>query len=68
MPRYAGKATPPPASSGRRPEAGPAVGAVLFQAGMLWWARAATGILCAVFAFALMPAVARREQAMASPA
>ncbi|MBE3014422.1 MFS transporter [Microbispora sp. NEAU-D428] len=48
--------------------AGPAVGAVLFQSGMLWWACAATGILCAVFAFALMPAVARRVQAVASPA
>ena len=40
--------------------AGPAVGAVLFQAGMLWWACAATGVLCAVFAVTLMPAVARR--------
>ncbi|MEU6426742.1 hypothetical protein ABZ860_12665 [Microbispora sp. NPDC046973] len=47
--------------------AGPAVGAVLFQAGVLWWACAATGVLCAVFAFALMPAVARREQATARP-
>ncbi|MFD1540895.1 MFS transporter [Nonomuraea guangzhouensis] len=41
--------------------AGPAVGAVLFQAHMLWWACAATGILCALFAFTLMPAVARRS-------
>ncbi|NUP03014.1 MAG: MFS transporter [Nonomuraea sp.] len=47
--------------------AGPAVGAVLFQAGMLWWACAATGVLCAVFAVTLMPALARREQAAARP-
>ncbi|GIH61429.1 hypothetical protein Msi02_22460 [Microbispora siamensis] len=58
----------PPRTTAVARFAGPAVGAVLFQAGMLWWACAATGILWAVFAFALMPAVARREQAMASPA
>ncbi|MEV1245641.1 hypothetical protein ACIBO2_52555 [Nonomuraea sp. NPDC050022] len=42
--------------------AGWAVGAVLFQAGMLWWACAATGVLCVVFVFTLMPTVARRER------
>ncbi|MCK2218130.1 hypothetical protein MF672_030720 [Actinomadura sp. ATCC 31491] len=47
--------------------AGPAVGAVLFQAGMLWWACAATGVVCAVLAVTLMPAVARRSHATAQP-
>ena len=41
--------------------AGPAVGAVLFHAHVLWWVCAATGILCALFAFTLMPVVARRS-------
>jgi hypothetical protein len=45
--------------------AGPAVGAILFQTQALWWACAATGIGCALFALVLMPAVARREPAVA---
>ncbi|AQZ62692.1 major facilitator superfamily MFS_1 transporter [[Actinomadura] parvosata subsp. kistnae] len=47
--------------------AGPAIGAVLFPAGMLWWACAATGVACAVLAAVLMPAVARRSPATTQP-
>lgn len=44
--------------------AGPAIGAILFHAHALWWACAATGILCAVFAFLLMPATTRRSSCL----
>ncbi|GAA3163660.1 MFS transporter [Nonomuraea roseoviolacea] len=48
--------------------AGPAAGAVLLQAHALWWACAATGALCAVFAYLLMPALDRRVRACGPPA
>jgi MFS family permease len=46
--------------------AGPAAGAILFQAQALWWACAGVGVLCALLAFLLMPAVARRARTLAT--